>query len=249
MKGARKRRLGGPSMAIPCGTLAVLLAIACGSSSSSVCDPGATRTCVGAGQCPGGQSCLEEGSGWTTCDCTVSGAAGASSGVSMGGAEGTNDFGGASGNGSAASSGGDGSGPGASGGSGGLAGEGGADPGQGGTNTGPTCTPGAREFCDCANVPRGARTCDGFGEWGPCECVAEYSSCVTGANADNCDSYCATTGELCAPAACDGLTWVGWYSASSYCTNFLPRQASSAASCSESVDSVPILRCCCTASL
>lgn len=34
-----------------------------------VCVPGSTQSCVGPGACPGGQSCLPDGSGFGPCDC------------------------------------------------------------------------------------------------------------------------------------------------------------------------------------
>ncbi|MES1172422.1 MAG: hypothetical protein ABUL77_04220 [Bacteroidota bacterium] len=34
-----------------------------------VCIPGSTQTCVGAAACPGGQTCLPDGSGFSSCDC------------------------------------------------------------------------------------------------------------------------------------------------------------------------------------
>lgn len=55
--------------------LATLLVItlACGGSSSEgpklICEPGGTRACLGAGACGGAQSCKDDGSGWTACDC------------------------------------------------------------------------------------------------------------------------------------------------------------------------------------
>lgn len=100
---------------------------------SRACDAGHTRVCVGPGACPGGQACLPDGSGWTSCDCggeagtggaTVGGTGG---GAFTGGQPGT----GASGQGGNAA-GGDTSGSGgraASGGSSGASGDGGADPG------------------------------------------------------------------------------------------------------------------------
>lgn len=38
-------------------------------SAGSVCTPGATLACVGAGACKGGQVCLETGRGYGPCDC------------------------------------------------------------------------------------------------------------------------------------------------------------------------------------
>jgi hypothetical protein len=35
------------------------------------CIPGATQACVGAGACPGGQSCLADGSGYSPCLCAA----------------------------------------------------------------------------------------------------------------------------------------------------------------------------------
>jgi len=35
----------------------------------SVCAPGSTQTCVGAGACQGGQACKPDGSGYEPCDC------------------------------------------------------------------------------------------------------------------------------------------------------------------------------------
>lgn len=229
--------------------ITLFVAVCCSSpnSSDSSCDPGLTRACVGAEQCPGGQYCIPDGSGWSACDC---GTGGDSSPGGQAGAEGlgvssTGNAGGSSGSG-AGSSGGTGSGAASNAGgnagsngtggsmsgnsgaggstSGGTAGNGtggsgsGGAGGTGGSDPSPSCIPGATEFCECANVPRGARACDGFGDWGPCEC---------------------------AEAACDGLTWAGWFSSSAYCTNFFTPQTSGSESCTESLDGVPILRCCC----
>jgi hypothetical protein len=52
---------------------------------SGVCEPGATRECVGTAACRGGQGCLSDGSGWSRCDCgeePVTGTAGAGAGGS-----------------------------------------------------------------------------------------------------------------------------------------------------------------------
>jgi hypothetical protein len=56
-------------------------------SVAMVCTFGTTQLCVGPGACKGGQSCLENGSGWTPCDC----------GAGSGGSAGTSASGGASG--------------------------------------------------------------------------------------------------------------------------------------------------------
>jgi len=90
-------------------------------STSSVCDPGDTRTCVGPGSCDGGQVCRDDGSGWEDCDC----------GTSTGGTGGSGNSGGEGGEGATMSSGGSGG----TGGSGGDAGSG-AVSGTGGTNAG-----------------------------------------------------------------------------------------------------------------
>ena len=48
-------------------------------SAARVCEPGATRICVGDGACSGGQACAKDGMGWGACDC--SGAADAGGGT------------------------------------------------------------------------------------------------------------------------------------------------------------------------
>jgi len=53
-----------------------------------ICDPGNTRTCVGAAACRGGQSCDSSGH-WSACACGAGGAgAGSSGGASPGGSGG-----------------------------------------------------------------------------------------------------------------------------------------------------------------
>lgn len=48
-----------------------MLCMGCGKDGNpaSACEPGATQACWGPGACKGGQSCLEDGSGWGACDC------------------------------------------------------------------------------------------------------------------------------------------------------------------------------------
>jgi hypothetical protein len=41
---------------------------------AKVCTTGETRSCVGAGDCKGGQACLPDGSGFGSCDCAASAA-------------------------------------------------------------------------------------------------------------------------------------------------------------------------------
>jgi hypothetical protein len=53
-------------------------------SGSSVCAPGDTRTCVGPGNCEGGQVCRGDGSGWSACDCGA-GAGGSGGEMTTGG--------------------------------------------------------------------------------------------------------------------------------------------------------------------
>lgn len=60
-------------------------------SSGAVCDPFATRECIGPAACRGGQTCSKDGSAWGGCDCGDGpGAAGAGAGTggAPGGAEG-----------------------------------------------------------------------------------------------------------------------------------------------------------------
>ncbi len=47
---------------------------------SSVCAPGETQVCVGPGSCSGGQSCLADGTGWSTCECGDAGTTGSAGG-------------------------------------------------------------------------------------------------------------------------------------------------------------------------
>ena len=60
-----------------------------GGSGAAVCAPGETQTCVGIGSCEGGQACLADGSGWSTCECGDAGGNG-----SGGGGESAEDDGG-----------------------------------------------------------------------------------------------------------------------------------------------------------
>ena len=48
-----------------------------GATSSALCTPGDTRTCVGPGACPGGQACGSDQT-WTACDCGGQGGSGPS---------------------------------------------------------------------------------------------------------------------------------------------------------------------------
>ncbi|RYZ08574.1 MAG: hypothetical protein EOO73_06880 [Myxococcales bacterium] len=67
-----------------------------GAPSSGVCEPGATRECVGRAACLGGQACSKDGSAWGVCDCGLEpSSAGAGSGGADGGAEGGGGAGGA----------------------------------------------------------------------------------------------------------------------------------------------------------
>jgi len=47
----------------------VVMAAPAAPAKTSVCTPGATQQCVGAGACAGGQACLPDGSGFSACDC------------------------------------------------------------------------------------------------------------------------------------------------------------------------------------
>jgi hypothetical protein len=78
----------------------------------AVCEPGETQACFGSGQCPGAQTCVEDGSGWSACDCGDSAGTGGAAGGS--GADGGTDTGGSGATGGAA--------PGCTGGTGGTGG-------------------------------------------------------------------------------------------------------------------------------
>jgi hypothetical protein len=59
-----------------------------GAPVTGVCEPGATRECVGAGACRGGQACLTDGSAWSPCDCGDSPGTGGAGGEPATGTEG-----------------------------------------------------------------------------------------------------------------------------------------------------------------
>jgi hypothetical protein len=63
---ARCRKPGQPAAAPPASASAGATPR---STSSSVCVPGATQTCVGPGACRGGQQCLADGAAFGPCDC------------------------------------------------------------------------------------------------------------------------------------------------------------------------------------
>lgn len=71
---------------------AVLLA-ACSSPTPSECKVGDTRTCVGVGQCAGGQVCLADGTGFGPCDCGSTGGGGGGGNGGGGGADAGTDGG------------------------------------------------------------------------------------------------------------------------------------------------------------
>ncbi len=108
----------------------------------AVCEPGETQTCLGSGQCAGAQSCVEDGSGWSPCDCgdplgtggaggAMGGSGGAGGGSDSGGSGGTT--GGAGGATGGTDTGGTGGATGGAGGSTGGTGGGAGDGGTGGT--------------------------------------------------------------------------------------------------------------------
>jgi hypothetical protein len=67
------------------GVLAVVCGVTVGCSPPRACEPGATRMCVGAGACSGGQRCDSSGA-WGACDCgSAAGDAGSAGGGTTGG--------------------------------------------------------------------------------------------------------------------------------------------------------------------
>lgn len=60
----------------------------------SVCEPFATRRCVGPAACVGGQACSKDGSAWSACDCGTGPRGSAGAGSANGGAEGGGGSGG-----------------------------------------------------------------------------------------------------------------------------------------------------------
>jgi formylglycine-generating enzyme len=82
-----KRRITGKAgRPLICGLLLVGFTIAggCGSDDADdgACTPGATRECLGPGQCLGAQACAADGRSFLSCDC---GSGGAAAGTSSGG--------------------------------------------------------------------------------------------------------------------------------------------------------------------
>lgn len=63
---------------------ALALVLASGCTPKTVCIPGETRACLGAGQCAGAQSCVEAGTGFSACDCGAGGGTGGGSGQDAG---------------------------------------------------------------------------------------------------------------------------------------------------------------------
>jgi hypothetical protein len=100
-----------------------------GGANVQVCVPNSVNPCYGTANCLGSQTCLADGSGYTTCDCTSAGSGGAATG--SGGAA-TGSGGAATGSGGAAT----GSGGAATGSGGAATGSGGAATGSGGAATG-----------------------------------------------------------------------------------------------------------------
>ena len=76
-----------------------------GASDGGICEPGATRGCIGPGACEGSQACLSDGSGWGVCDCGGgTGGSGGGGGGTTGGSSGAaGESGGTSGGSSGAS--------------------------------------------------------------------------------------------------------------------------------------------------